>query len=75
MYNLNEIMFHLFLLVFSQSGPLLSDWPEENMVAADRYVHYEFHIFVLKEQALEHTGERMAKIIPKITLQHHLQEF
>lgn len=45
------------------------------MVAADRYVHYEFHIFVLKEQALEHTGERMAKIIPKITLQHHLQEF
>lgn len=24
--------------LFSGSGPLLSDWPEENMMAADRYV-------------------------------------
>ena len=45
------------------------------MVAADRCVHSKFHTFVLKVQDLEHNGERMAKTIPKITLQYHSQEF
>ena len=34
------------------------------MVAADRYVHSAFH-------TMEHSGEKMATRIPKITLQYH----